>query len=77
MDSDSSHRADFTGILGLSVRPLEAEMRFGLRLTLWLMSNFPVWKFRRVHAIQAILRATADRKSGKSRYVPTPSYRSS
>ena len=35
------------------------------------MSNFPVWKFRRVHAIQAILRATADRKSWKSRYVPT------
>ena len=36
-----------------------------------LMSNFPVWKFRRVRAIQAILRATADRKSWKSRYVPT------
>ena len=35
------------------------------------MSNFPVWKFRRVHSIQAILQATADQKSGKSRYVPT------
>ena len=37
MDSDSSHSADFTGILGLSVRPLEAEMRF--RLTLGLAST--------------------------------------
>ena len=35
------------------------------------MPRIPVWKFRRVHAIQAILRATADQKSGKSRYVPT------
>ena len=38
MDSDSSHRADFTGILGLSVRPLEAENRFSLRLTIGLGS---------------------------------------
>ena len=39
------------------------------------MSNFPVWKFWRVHAIQAILRATADQKSGgKAVTYLIPSY---
>ena len=35
------------------------------------MPHNPVWKFRDHASIQAILQATADRKSGKSRYVPT------
>ena len=33
-----------------------------------VMPHIPVWKFLTRGAIQAILRAKADRKSGKSRY---------
>ena len=38
------------------------------------ISYIHVWKFWDRASIQAILRATADRKSGKSRYVPTPTF---